>query len=51
MLFKAPDVIFVYLIEQVSMGFGSITAHALMSLEPRGILFVPPGTEVVFLLA
>lgn len=29
----------------VSMGFGSITAHALMSLEPRGILFVPPGTE------
>ncbi|KAH9742764.1 Tr-type G domain-containing protein [Citrus sinensis] len=30
---------------EVSMGFGSITAHALMSLEPRGILFVPPGTE------
>lgn len=29
----------------VSMGFGSITAHALMSLEPRGILFVNPGTE------
>ncbi|OVA14476.1 Translation elongation factor EFG [Macleaya cordata] len=29
----------------VSMGYGSITAHALMSLEPRGILFVSPGME------
>ncbi|QCD86234.1 uncharacterized protein LOC114169930 [Vigna unguiculata] len=29
----------------VSMGFGTITAHALMSLEARGILFVNPGME------
>ncbi|XP_051135796.1 uncharacterized protein LOC127254626 [Andrographis paniculata] len=29
----------------VSMGFGTITAHALMSLEARGILFVKPGME------
>ncbi|KAL3821434.1 hypothetical protein ACJIZ3_007339 [Penstemon smallii] len=29
----------------VSMGYGTITAHALMSLEPRGILFVKPGME------
>lgn len=29
----------------VSMGYGSITAHALMSLEARGILFVTPGME------
>ncbi|CAO2813110.1 unnamed protein product [Amaranthus hypochondriacus] len=29
----------------VSMGFGTITAHALMSLEARGILFVTPGME------
>lgn len=29
----------------VSMGFGTITAHALMSLEARGILFSTPGTE------
>ena len=36
----------VYLIEQVSMGFGTITAHALMSLEARGTLFVNPGMEV-----
>lgn len=36
------------LIEQVSMGYGSITAHALMSLEARGILFVTPGMEVVY---
>jgi len=28
------------------MGFGTITAHALMSLEARGILFVNPGMEV-----
>lgn len=28
------------------MGFGSITAHALMSLEARGTLFVTPGMEV-----
>ena len=41
-----PDVIFVYSIEQISMGYGSITAHALMSLEARGILFVSPGLEV-----
>ncbi|KAK3193479.1 hypothetical protein Dsin_024789 [Dipteronia sinensis] len=40
-----PDVIFVYSIEQISMGYGSITAHALMSLEARGILFVSPGLE------
>ncbi|KAL8046879.1 hypothetical protein ABFX02_08G202500 [Erythranthe guttata] len=29
----------------VSMGFGTITAHALMSLEARGMLFVKPGME------
>ncbi|KAL5130937.1 GTP-binding protein TypA/BipA [Glycine soja] len=29
----------------VSMGFGTITAHALMSLEARGTLFVTPGIE------
>ncbi|KAH9624135.1 hypothetical protein KSS87_016638 [Heliosperma pusillum] len=29
----------------VSMGYGSITAHALMSLESRGTLFVSPGQE------
>ncbi|KAL5793683.1 hypothetical protein ACOSP7_002277 [Xanthoceras sorbifolium] len=29
----------------ISMGYGSITAHALMSLEARGILFVAPGLE------
>lgn len=29
----------------VSMGHGTITAYALMSLEPRGILFVTPGME------
>ncbi|CAK7323987.1 unnamed protein product [Dovyalis caffra] len=29
----------------VSMGYGTITAYALMSLEPRGILFVSPGME------
>uniref|UniRef100_A0A6N2LT94 Tr-type G domain-containing protein n=1 Tax=Salix viminalis TaxID=40686 RepID=A0A6N2LT94_SALVM len=29
----------------VSMGYGTITAYALMSLEPRGILFVNPGME------
>jgi len=34
------------LIEQVSVGFGSITLHALMSLEARGTLFVSPGMEV-----
>ena len=28
------------------MGFGTITAHALMSLEARGTLFVTPGMEV-----
>lgn len=28
------------------MGYGTITAYALMSLEPRGILFVKPGMEV-----
>lgn len=28
------------------MGYGSIKAHALMSLEARGILFVSPGLEV-----
>ncbi|KAJ4840946.1 hypothetical protein Tsubulata_023075 [Turnera subulata] len=33
----------------VSMGFGTITAHALMSLEARGKLFVTPGMEVCFL--
>jgi GTP-binding protein len=31
------------------MGYGAITAYALTSLEPRGILFVSPGMEVVFL--
>jgi hypothetical protein len=34
------------LIEQVSVGYGPITAHALMSLEARGTLFVSPGMEV-----
>ncbi|CAI9754907.1 unnamed protein product [Fraxinus pennsylvanica] len=29
----------------VSMGYGTITAHALMSLEARGTLFVTPGME------
>ncbi|KAE9592991.1 hypothetical protein Lal_00029034 [Lupinus albus] len=29
----------------VSMGYGTITAHALMSLEARGTLFVSPGME------
>ncbi|CAK9172855.1 unnamed protein product [Ilex paraguariensis] len=29
----------------VSMGYGAITAHALMSLEARGTLFVNPGME------
>ncbi|XP_008244852.1 PREDICTED: GTP-binding protein TypA/BipA homolog [Prunus mume] len=29
----------------VSMGYGTITAYALMSLEPRGTLFVNPGME------
>ncbi|KAG6385365.1 hypothetical protein SASPL_154199 [Salvia splendens] len=29
----------------VSMGYVTITAYALMSLEPRGILFVKPGME------
>lgn len=28
------------------MGYGTITTYALMSLEPRGILFVKPGMEV-----
>lgn len=28
------------------MASGVITAHALMSLEARGILFVSPGIEV-----
>lgn len=28
------------------MGYGTITAHALMSLEARGVLFVTPGMEV-----
>ncbi|KAK2973262.1 hypothetical protein RJ640_001918 [Escallonia rubra] len=30
----------------VSMGRGAITSYALMSLEPRGTLFVTPGMEV-----
>lgn len=29
----------------VSMGFGTVTAHALMSLEARGTLFVAPGMD------
>ncbi|XP_022135995.1 uncharacterized protein LOC111007804 [Momordica charantia] len=29
----------------ISMGYGAITSHALMSLEPRGTLFVNPGME------
>ncbi|KAJ8747485.1 hypothetical protein K2173_014362 [Erythroxylum novogranatense] len=29
----------------VSMGYGTITSHALMSLEARGTLFVTPGME------
>lgn len=35
-----------YLIEQVSVGYGTVTAYALLSLEPRGTLFVSPGMEV-----
>ncbi|CAK8577084.1 unnamed protein product [Lathyrus sativus] len=31
---------------RVSVGYGPITAHALMSLEARGTLFVSPGMEV-----
>ncbi|MQL73053.1 hypothetical protein Taro_005392 [Colocasia esculenta] len=30
----------------VSVGNGTITSHALMSLEARGVLFVSPGMEV-----
>ncbi|RVW46762.1 GTP-binding protein TypA/BipA-like [Vitis vinifera] len=30
---------------EVSMGHGTITAYALVSLEPRGTLFVTPGME------
>lgn len=29
----------------VSMGYGTITSYALVSLEPRGTLFVTPGME------
>lgn len=29
------------------MGNGIVTAHALMSLEARGTLFVAPGVEVL----
>ena len=36
-----------YINEQVSMGYGTITAYALIGLEARGILFVSPGVEVV----
>ena len=32
------------------MGYGTITAYALMSLEARGTLFVTPGMEVISLL-
>ncbi|KAG6752342.1 hypothetical protein POTOM_044566 [Populus tomentosa] len=41
------DLIFVCfaLVIEVSMGYGAITAYALTSLEPRGILFVSPGME------
>lgn len=28
------------------MGYGTITAYALMSLEARGTLFATPGMEV-----
>lgn len=38
------------LAEQVSMGYGTVTAHALMTLEARGILFVKPGMEVVIVI-
>ncbi|KAK6919737.1 Translational (tr)-type GTP-binding domain, partial [Dillenia turbinata] len=31
---------------EISVGYGAITAHALMSLEARGTLFVTPGMEV-----
>ncbi|KAF9595946.1 hypothetical protein IFM89_006227 [Coptis chinensis] len=30
----------------VSVGYGAITAHALVSLEARGTLFVSPGMEI-----
>lgn len=33
------------------MAPGTITAYALMSLEPRGILFVKPGMEVLFFIS
>lgn len=32
------------------MARGTITAHALTSIEARGILFVPPGIEVCLTL-
>ncbi|KAB1216526.1 hypothetical protein CJ030_MR4G023061 [Morella rubra] len=35
----------VVVVKKVSMGYGTITAHALMSLEARGTLFVSPGME------
>lgn len=35
------------LIKQVSCARGTITSYALMSLEPRGTLFVTPGLEVI----
>lgn len=34
-------------IEQVSCARGTVTAYALISLEPRGTLFVSPGAEVI----
>lgn len=38
------------LVQQVSMGHGTTTAYALMSLEPRGILFATPGMEVAWMI-
>ena len=32
------------------MAPGTITGHALMNLEARGVLFVQPGVEVISLI-
>lgn len=45
-VFKLVLTEYCYLIEQVSVGYGTVTAYALLSLEPRGTLFVSPGMEV-----
>lgn len=44
--YSVEDLRCLQLIVQVSMGYGTVTAYALMSLEARGTLFVNPGLEV-----